>query len=141
MPGRDVPDLLEPSTSCRTTAEATGAAGDVYLCHPFIVHTATWPHRGPQPRVIAQPAIHVADGFTLGGTDRHRSRKPSSRNRRHNSGSTPDMNYHSGIPRGGRLTWLATAPEGEIVGTGYYVGHQLKRPKPHADDPELAARL
>ena len=21
-------------------------AGDVYLCHPFIVHTATWPHRG-----------------------------------------------------------------------------------------------
>ncbi|WP_030434402.1 phytanoyl-CoA dioxygenase family protein [Actinoplanes subtropicus] len=70
MPGGDVPDLLRPSTFCRTTAEATGAAGDVYLCHPFIVHTATWPHRGTQPRMIAQPAIHVADGFALDGTDR-----------------------------------------------------------------------
>ena len=39
------------------------------------------------------------------------------------------------------LTWLATAPDEEIVGGGYYVGHQLKRPKPHADDPELAAQL
>jgi hypothetical protein len=70
MPGGDVPDLLRPSTFCRTTAEATGAAGDVYLCHPFVVHTATWPHRGTQPRMMAQPAVHVADGFTLDGSDR-----------------------------------------------------------------------
>ncbi|MEV6632988.1 phytanoyl-CoA dioxygenase family protein [Actinoplanes sp. NPDC051470] len=69
MPGGDVPGLLRPSTLVRTTAEATGAAGDVYLCHPFIVHTATWPHRGTQPRMMAQPAIHVADGFALDGSD------------------------------------------------------------------------
>ena len=70
MPGGDVPDLLRPSTFCRTTAEATGAAGDVYLCHPFIVHTATWPHRGTDPRMMAQPAVHVSDGFALDGSDR-----------------------------------------------------------------------
>jgi len=69
MPGGDVPGLLRPSTFCRTTAEATGAAGDVYLCHPFIVHTATWPHRGTQPRMMAQPAVEVADGFRIDGTD------------------------------------------------------------------------
>jgi hypothetical protein len=32
---------------------ATGKAGDVFLCHPFMVHTATWPHRGAGPRMIA----------------------------------------------------------------------------------------
>ena len=46
-----------------------GRAGDVYLCHPFIVHTATWPHRGTVPRMMAQPAIEAADGFTLDGSD------------------------------------------------------------------------
>ena len=47
-----------------------GLAGDVFLCHPFIVHTATWPHRGTRPRMMAQPAVHVADGFALDGSDR-----------------------------------------------------------------------
>ena len=46
-----------------------GLAGDVFLCHPFIVHTATWPHRGSGPRMLAQPAVHCADSFTLDGTD------------------------------------------------------------------------
>jgi hypothetical protein len=62
-------ELWQPSVLCRPTAHATGQAGDVYLCHPFIVHTATWPHRGPGPRMIAQPAIPVRDGFTLDGSD------------------------------------------------------------------------
>jgi hypothetical protein len=62
-------DLWQPSVLCRPTAHATGQAGDVYLCHPFIVHTATWPHRGGMPRMIAQPAVHVRDGFALDGTD------------------------------------------------------------------------
>jgi hypothetical protein len=51
------------------TAHATGQAGDVYLCHPFLVHTATWPHRGTMPRMLAQPAIHIRDGFNLDGSD------------------------------------------------------------------------
>jgi len=36
---------------------ATGDAGDVYLCHPFLVHAASHPHRGTQPRFLAQQAI------------------------------------------------------------------------------------
>jgi hypothetical protein len=57
MPGGDVPARLQPSVLCRRAAEATGRAGDVYLCHPFIVHTATWPHRGTSPRMMAQPGV------------------------------------------------------------------------------------
>jgi hypothetical protein len=69
MPGGDVAARLAPSVMCRRTAEATGRAGDVYLCHPFIVHTATWPHRGTTPRMMAQPAVAVPDGFALDGSD------------------------------------------------------------------------
>jgi hypothetical protein len=61
--------LWYPSTLCRPVAHATGAAGDVFLCHPFIVHTATWPHRGTTPRMIAQPAVSAPAGFALDGTD------------------------------------------------------------------------
>jgi hypothetical protein len=35
---------------------ATGRAGTVYLCHPFIVHSAQ-PHRGTRPRFMAQPPL------------------------------------------------------------------------------------
>ncbi|UDF02828.1 phytanoyl-CoA dioxygenase family protein [Asticcacaulis sp. AND118] len=35
---------------------ATGPAGTVYLCHPFLVHSAQ-PHRGTQPRFMAQPPL------------------------------------------------------------------------------------
>jgi len=35
---------------------ATGPAGTVYLCHPFLVHAAQ-PHRGRQPRFMAQPPL------------------------------------------------------------------------------------
>jgi hypothetical protein len=58
-----------PSVLCLPVAHATGNAGDIYLCHPFIVHTATWPHRGAVPRMIAQPAVHVRDGFATDGSD------------------------------------------------------------------------
>jgi Phytanoyl-CoA dioxygenase (PhyH) len=58
-----------PSTLCRPIVHATGSAGDVFLCHPFVVHTATWPHRGVGPRMIAQPAVHAADGFMVDGSD------------------------------------------------------------------------
>ncbi|WP_082610110.1 phytanoyl-CoA dioxygenase family protein [Bosea sp. Root381] len=35
---------------------ALGEAGTVYLCHPFLVHAAQ-PHRGRQPRFMAQPPL------------------------------------------------------------------------------------
>ena len=38
-------------------ALATGDPGDVYLCHPFLVHAAQ-PHRGQVPRFLAQPPLH-----------------------------------------------------------------------------------
>jgi hypothetical protein len=40
----------------RRTALATGEAGDVYLCHPFLVHAAQR-HRGTVPRFMAQPPV------------------------------------------------------------------------------------
>jgi hypothetical protein len=61
-------EFWRPSTLCRTASRATGKAGDVFLCHPFIVHTATWP-RGAGPRMIAQPAVNAPAGFALDGSD------------------------------------------------------------------------
>jgi phytanoyl-CoA dioxygenase PhyH len=40
---------------------ATGGAGTVYLCHPFLVHAAQ-PHRGTRPRFMAQPPLLPASG-------------------------------------------------------------------------------
>lgn len=43
----------------RREVAATGPAGTVYLCHPFLVHAAQ-PHRGAQARFIAQPPLEPA---------------------------------------------------------------------------------
>jgi Phytanoyl-CoA dioxygenase (PhyH) len=61
----DVTEALPASTFQRSRARATGRAGDVYVCHPFLVHRATWPHRGSRPRMIAQPAIALHEPFAL----------------------------------------------------------------------------
>jgi hypothetical protein len=39
---------------------ATGRAGDVFLCHPFLIHAAQ-PHRGSTPRFMAQPPLLPAE--------------------------------------------------------------------------------
>jgi hypothetical protein len=44
------------SSAHRAEALATGPAGTVYLCHPFLVHSAQ-PHRGARPRFMAQPPL------------------------------------------------------------------------------------
>ena len=46
-------------------ALATGRAGDVFLCHPFLVHAASWPHRGHRPRMIAQPGVALHGQYAL----------------------------------------------------------------------------
>lgn len=51
------------------SAFATGSAGDVYVCHPFLVHRATWPHRGTQPRFLAQPGVGIHEPFELVDSD------------------------------------------------------------------------
>ncbi len=43
------------TASCPETL-ATGDAGTVYLCHPFLVHAAQM-HRGLRPRFMAQPPL------------------------------------------------------------------------------------
>lgn len=45
---------------------ATGEAGTVYLCHPFLVHAAQ-PHRGTRPRFMAQPPLLPRVPFCLEG--------------------------------------------------------------------------
>jgi hypothetical protein len=47
---------------------ATGQAGTVYLCHPFIVHAAQ-PHRGTEPRFLAQPPLVLKGQLVLDGSD------------------------------------------------------------------------
>ena len=61
--GLDAP-LPEPTGP---VAFATGEAGDVYLCHPFLVHAASWPHRGTEPRFVAQPPISINGDLQLDG--------------------------------------------------------------------------
>lgn len=41
---------------------ATGCAGTVYLCHPFLVHAAQM-HRGQSPRFMAQPPLLLKEPF------------------------------------------------------------------------------
>jgi hypothetical protein len=48
-------DGFASSAHCREVL-ATGTAGTVYLCHPFIVHSAQ-PHSGREPRFMAQPPL------------------------------------------------------------------------------------
>jgi hypothetical protein len=51
---------LPPQVRERPMAYATGRPGDVYLCHPFLVHAAQ-PHRGVAPRFLGQPGLLPAD--------------------------------------------------------------------------------
>ncbi|MGH2357499.1 MAG: phytanoyl-CoA dioxygenase family protein [Candidatus Limnocylindria bacterium] len=61
----EVVGQLPGATFERPRMRATGRAGDVFLCHPFLVHRATWPHRGTTPRIVAQPAVAVHEPFVL----------------------------------------------------------------------------
>lgn len=47
---------------------ATGSAGTVYLCHPFLVHAAQL-HRGTRPRFLAQPPLLPSEPLRLCRTD------------------------------------------------------------------------
>jgi hypothetical protein len=54
-----IPDLPE-----HEEVLATGEAGTVYLCHPFIVHAAQ-PHVGTEPRFLAQPPLLLREELSL----------------------------------------------------------------------------
>jgi hypothetical protein len=57
--------LAVQASAARPTELATGRAGDVFLCHPFLVHAASWPHAGQHPRIMAQPGVALHDAFPL----------------------------------------------------------------------------
>lgn len=57
--------LATAASAHRPVAQVTGSAGDVFLCHPFLVHAASWPHRGSTPRIIAQPGVALLTPFTF----------------------------------------------------------------------------
>ena len=80
----DVPPILAPAgddglewseaarqagqaSAHRPIALATGQAGDVFLCHPFLVHAASWPHQGRLPRIMAQPSVALLGEYPLHG--------------------------------------------------------------------------
>nr|WP_047168825.1 phytanoyl-CoA dioxygenase family protein [Sphingomonas sp. Y57] len=52
----------------RAETVATGPAGTVYLCHPFLVHSAQ-PHRGIEPRFLAQPPLLPWEPLSLDRMD------------------------------------------------------------------------
>lgn len=67
--GNEIVKDLDPSVLCRRATYATGSAGDAYLCHPFLLHTATWPHTGVEPRVGVVLKVEMAGSFDLDGSD------------------------------------------------------------------------
>lgn len=59
-------ELAEQFTTSldRPISLATGEAGTVYLCHPFLVHAAQ-SHHGTCPRFMAQPPLYPADPIQI----------------------------------------------------------------------------
>lgn len=55
------------ASACRRTVLVTGQAGDVFLCHHLTAHSASWPHRGRVPRLMAQPSIALLGEYRLPG--------------------------------------------------------------------------
>jgi hypothetical protein len=55
---------LNEMSADRPIAMATGEAGTVYLCHPFLVHAAQR-HRGSKPRFMAQPPLGLREPYRL----------------------------------------------------------------------------
>jgi hypothetical protein len=53
------------STGGFEEAAATGPAGSVYFCHPFLVHAAQ-AHRGKNPKFMAQPPLLTACDLRAG---------------------------------------------------------------------------
>ena len=73
----DIPRLLAPfgeggtpqlklaeTGAARPIALATGEAGTVYLCHPFLIHAAQT-HHGRTPRFMSQPPLAPATPLCL----------------------------------------------------------------------------
>jgi hypothetical protein len=56
MPWMALCEQVVPLTAGRPVERVTGSLGDVYLCHPFLVHSGS-AHLGQTPRFMAQPPL------------------------------------------------------------------------------------
>lgn len=56
------------ATDDLSLALATGDAGDIYLCHPFLVHAAQ-PNRRGRPKFMAQPPLALREPCVLDRAD------------------------------------------------------------------------
>jgi hypothetical protein len=68
LDARELARRAKAATGHRPLAYARGNAGDVYLCHPFLVH-AGQPHHGTRPRFLGQPKLVPAQPLQLGRED------------------------------------------------------------------------
>ena len=68
LDARELARRADAATRYRPVAYATGDAGDVYLCHPLLVH-AGQPHRGSMPRFLGQPKLSPAQPLELERND------------------------------------------------------------------------
>nr|WP_276514801.1 phytanoyl-CoA dioxygenase family protein [Nocardia transvalensis] len=68
--GAEVIELVDvfAATEDLPQVAATGRAGDVYLCHPFLVHAAQ-PNRNGRPKFMAQPPLLSREPYVLNRPD------------------------------------------------------------------------
>ncbi|WP_026411557.1 phytanoyl-CoA dioxygenase family protein [Actinomadura oligospora] len=62
----DIAQAAAAASEYREVAFATGRAGDVYLCHPFLVHAAQ-KHHGQNVKFMAQPGLEPAVPLSVDG--------------------------------------------------------------------------
>ena len=67
LTGFDLSTKLNVTANCPEVT-ATGEAGTVYLCHPFLVHAAQI-NRGSQPRFMTQPPLYPVGAFERTGKE------------------------------------------------------------------------
>ncbi|MDA2807989.1 phytanoyl-CoA dioxygenase family protein [Nocardiopsis suaedae] len=65
LDARELARRADEASAHRPVALATGRAGDVVLCHPFLVHAGR-PHVGEVPRFLGQPKLSPAGPMRLG---------------------------------------------------------------------------
>lgn len=63
----DLAAKLEDLPKCEEVF-ATGKAGTIYLCHPFLVHAAQ-AHRGDTPKFMAQPPLLLRNELVIADAD------------------------------------------------------------------------
>lgn len=68
LPFLELAEAAEAMTANLEETTATGAAGTVYLCHPFVAHAAQR-HRGVAPRFLAQPPLYLKAPLELARED------------------------------------------------------------------------